>query len=369
MNGCLATTTSWPGRLGVLLAGTGEGDLGVAVDRPRHPVVLHRRGGLAEGLLDDEDRLGVADVGQLRRVDEVADGVDAVLAGAAELVDDDEAAVVDLDAGAVEAEPVGERAAADGHDDGVDLEVLAVAEVDRGAAGVVRRVAVDHHAGADVDVLLLEAAHDDVGDVGVEAGQDLRQPLEDRDLGAEVGERRGELAADGAAADDDHPLGHVVEVEHLVARHDRAAALEVGDHPGHRAGGQDDVGAGDLGGRAVGRRDRDDVVGAEAADAVEHRDLAALAHRGDAADETVDDLLLAGLGDGEVDGRRAGLDAEVGGVGDVAVHGRRLEERLGRDAAAVEAGAAEGVHLDHRDVDARPTRRTARRRSHRGRRR
>ena len=37
------------------------------------------------------------------------------------------------------------------------------------------------------------------------------------------------------------------------------------------------------------------------------------------------------LGHGEVDGRR-GLDAELGGVGDVAVDRRRLEERLGRDA-------------------------------------
>ena len=48
----------------------------------------------------------------------------------------------------------------------------------------------------------------------------------------------------------------------------------------------------------------------------------------------------------------AGLDAELGGVGDVAVDGRRLEERLGRDAATVEARAAERVPLDHRDLHA-----------------
>ena len=45
-------------------------------------------------------------------------------------------------------------------------------------------------------------------------------------------------------------------------------------------------------------------------------------------------------------GRSAGLDAEVGRVVDVALHGRGLEERLRRDAAAVQAGAAERVHLD-----------------------
>ena len=80
-------------------------------------------------MLDAQDRLGVADVGELRRVDEVADRVDAVLAGAAELVDLDEAALVDLDAGAVEAELVGVRAPADRHHHGVDLDRLALAEV------------------------------------------------------------------------------------------------------------------------------------------------------------------------------------------------------------------------------------------------
>ncbi len=144
----------------------------------------------------------------------------------------------------------------------------------------------------------------------------------------------------------------VVEVEHLVARHDRAAPLEVGDQPWHRAGGKDHAAARDLGRRAVAGRDGDGVVGTEAADAVEHLDLAPLAHRGDAADEAGDDLVLAGLGDGEVDGRRAGLDAEVGGVLDVAVDRGRLEERLGRDAATVEARPAEGIHLDDRHLDA-----------------
>jgi hypothetical protein len=51
-----------------------------------------------------------------------------------------------------------------------------------GAAEAVGRVAGDLHAGADVDVLLLEAAHHDVGDVLVDPGQDLGQALEDGDL-------------------------------------------------------------------------------------------------------------------------------------------------------------------------------------------
>ena len=65
-------------------------------------------------------------------------------------------------------------------------------------------------------------------------------------------------------------------------------------------------------------------------------------------------LLLACLGAGEVHARRAAtLDAEVGGMVDVAFHGSGLEERLRRDAATVEAGAAERVLLDEGDVQAR----------------
>jgi hypothetical protein len=53
-------------------------------------------GPLAEDVLGDENRLRVADVGELRSVDDVADRVHAGLAGAAVLVDLDEAAIIDL---------------------------------------------------------------------------------------------------------------------------------------------------------------------------------------------------------------------------------------------------------------------------------
>ena len=61
-----------------------------------------------------------------------------------------------------------------------------------------------------------------------------------------------------------------------------------------------------------------------------------------------DDRLLASLADGEVDRRRTGVDAEVLGVGDVAVDGSRLQEGLGRDAPAVQARAAHLPLLDQR---------------------
>ena len=114
----------------------------------------------------------------------------------------------------------------------------------------------------------------------------------------------------------------------------------------------DHVPAPDRGRRTVGRGHGDGLVRTERADAVEHLDLAALAHRGDALDKAVDDALLALLRDREVDGRCAGLDAELGGVLDVAMHGGRLQERLGRDAPPVQARPAQSVHLDHRHLEA-----------------
>ena len=105
----------------------------MAVDRPWHPVVGDGVGALAEDVLGHQDGLGIADVCQLRRVDDVADRVHTRLARAAVLVDLDESTIADLDAGALEPQPVGERTATDADHDSVDLEILAFAEVNGGA--------------------------------------------------------------------------------------------------------------------------------------------------------------------------------------------------------------------------------------------
>ena len=117
----------------------------------------------------------------------------------------------------------------------------------------------------------------------------------------------------------------------------------------------------DRAGAAVGACDGDGAVGAERADAVEDRDLLRLHEADEALDDAVDDLLLASLRGDEVDDRRAGLDAELGRVGDVALHGGGLEERLRRDAATVEARAAHLGLLDDGDVE--PGRRGVQRRA------
>ena len=88
------------------------------------------------------------------RGDGVADRPHAGLAGAADVVDLDEAALVDLHRGAVEAEVVGVRLAADRHHHDVDVEGLAAGLHGGAAAG--GRVALDLHVGADVDAAALE---------------------------------------------------------------------------------------------------------------------------------------------------------------------------------------------------------------------
>ncbi|CAB4895615.1 unannotated protein [freshwater metagenome] len=350
---------------GRLLAETGPRHLGVAVDGPRDAVVADRHGALAQDMLHDQDRLGVADVRQLRRVDEVADGVDARLAGATELVDFDETTVAHAYTGAGEAELISEGTAADRHDDGIDLEVFVLTEVHRGAApaigGLLGRVTAHRHAGADIDVLLLEAAHHHVGEVGVKTRKHLGQAFEDGHRGAEIGKGGCELAPDGPTADDSDTCWHVIEHEHFVAGHDRPTTIEAGNGSGYRTRSQHHGAALRLHGATIGQGNGDRAIGAQRTDAEVVGDLAALDQPADALDETVDDLLLTCLCDSEVDRRRTGLDAELGRMGHMTVHGCCLEEGFRRDAAAVQARTTDDIFLDEGNRE--PSRRGIQRRS------
>ena len=66
----------------------------------------------------------------------------------------------------------------------------------------------------------LNARDDLVGGLLVDAGEDRGQRLEQRDLAADVGEVRRELAADRAAADDRGARRDLVELEQVVGRED-----------------------------------------------------------------------------------------------------------------------------------------------------
>jgi hypothetical protein len=100
----------------------------------------------------------------------------------------------------------------------------------------------------------------------------------------------------------------------------------------------------------------------ELADALHDLDLAPLGHAGEAAGQLADDLVLVRAQPVEVDARRAEADAAVGHVLRFVHDAGDVQQRLGRDAADVEADAAERrVALDedglHAEVGAAESRR------------
>ena len=218
-----------------------ERNFGVAVDAPRCAVVVERGRLFAENVANGEHAFGERDVGELWRVHEIADRPHTGFGGATALVDLDKASLIDTDRRALEAEQIGEGAAPDRHDDGVDFDRLTVAEVNRGARPIgLRGMAVDHHARARRDATLLERPLDDLGGVDITAVEDLGQCLEDRDLGAEVAHHRRELTADRPTTDDDGGSGKLRHRENFVGGHDhRTVDVEAGDRAGHRTGCED----------------------------------------------------------------------------------------------------------------------------------
>ena len=122
-----------------------------------------------------------------------------------------------------------------------------------------------------------------------------------------------------------------------------------GERARGRAGRDDHVAAAHLG--AVGDAHRA-AVGVEHARTGDDRDLAALEQGLEPADEPVDDRLLAHLRLAELDRRGRRVHAELGRVLDGAEDLGGLQELLGRDAAAVQAGASEPVLLDDGDAHA-----------------
>ena len=179
----------------------------MAVDGPRHPGVVDRDHRLAQDASDDHDPLGEADVGQLGCPATTSPTAHTPSAARAHgSVGDHEAPVVHHDPGPGGHQALGAGPAADRDHHGVDGELLAVVEVTTvpwpdGIRGVAleprrppsRRCPASGRSGPPTSTT--SSSH---------PAEDARERLEDGDRGAEVAEHRGELAADGAAADHRH---------------------------------------------------------------------------------------------------------------------------------------------------------------------
>src|ERR1700687_1670808 len=101
----------------------------MAIDAPGDFAVVDRYHWLAQDVLDDHDRFGEAHMGEGGGSHEGAHRVHTGFACAVVIIDDHESALVDLDLGARQEEPIGERTAADRDHHQVHIYLLALAEM------------------------------------------------------------------------------------------------------------------------------------------------------------------------------------------------------------------------------------------------
>ena len=173
----------------------------------------------------------------------------------------------------------------------------------------------------------------------------LRQHLDDRHLGAEAAEDRGELAADDAAAEHDEPAWHL-RLGEQAGRVDAARRVEALDRRAQREGACRDDRA--LEAHVLPTLDRDRVRVLEAAGALHPLDAVGLEEAGDARGHLLDDPGLPLVRGREVELRRPDLDAELAeGLLGFLDRERGLHPGFRRDAADAKARAPElGLLLD-----------------------
>ena len=161
----------------------------------------------------------------------------------------------------------------------------------------------------------------------------------------------GHFQADDAAADDEQLLRHVLQ-QQRVGRIHHARVFPREPRQLYRLRSRRDDRLLEMDELvAVGCFDFDLVRRNELAGTLHDGDLALLGHAGEAAGELCDDLVLESGELADVDFRRAEIDADLARVRGLVDHLGRMQQRLRRNAADVEADAAEGrVALDQHCV-------------------
>ena len=273
---------------------------------------------------------------ELQAGHDVADRVDAGDVGGEALAGQHEAAI-HLDARLFEAEALGRGTAAYRNEQVVGREHGAVLEID-GATQCVLRDRLEAHADFEIDLPPAEGALELLRDRLLLVRQEVGQTFDDGDLGAERAPYARELDTDHAAAQDEDLRRHLLQLQRLLAGDHPAADLEARQRAGVRTGGEHHVLADDVVGAHLngGRQD-------QSALALDHGDAVRLEQAPQALELAGDEILSEPVDAGHVDARHARLDAVGGDVCDLS----GVEQGLGRHAAAVQAGAAQFVLLDH----------------------
>src|SRR5579862_2763464 len=348
-----------------LLAGlfgeTDRGDLRRAIGAAGNEQLVHWMLMQPLDRLDADDAFVLGLVRKERRPGDVADGVNAGNVGFAGAIDDDHAAL-GFHAELFQAEILYIADHADRGNDPLDGERLraAFAVVDGGGDAVALLVELGLlGAGQNLDALLLETFAREGGDLGVLGRQDLRQDFDDGHFGAERAIERGELDADGAGTDHEQRLRHAVGHHGFEIGPDEfLVGLDARQHAWPRAGGDDDVlcliGAGAE--RALRRLAVAGLYGdfswrVDDGFAPDHGDLVLPHQKADAVVEPLRYGARAFHDGGRIVGHFPGGEPVILGVLQVVEDFRGAEQRLGRDAAPVEADAAQIVTLHDRGFE------------------
>ena len=343
-------------RLRFFLGQAAGGDFRLGVDDGRVGVIAHDVL-LAQDGVDAYLGLAVGGVSQHDVAVAVACGEHAVDVGAALRVHDD-AGAVGLDADVLKADALNVGAAADGeqHLVGRDFDLLAVGRFGDDLALFDGQALVAQQEG---DALLFQLLLEQRADFAVGRAGDVIEHLDHGDLRARGGVIGDHFQTDDAAADDDEVLRHLGQLEHLAVGDDEAA--DVLAHAGD--------GRNDRGGAGADNHLRALVVLAAGghAEAAFHAALddgvflddghaRALHLRAHAGDQRLDDLAAA-RDDGLLVELRA-LDGHAVFVGmeRVLIELGGVEQRLGGNAAFVQAHAAQRVFLKQDDLEARMAR-------------
>ncbi len=193
----------------------------------------------------------------------------------------------------------------------------------------------------ELEALPLQHALELLADLAVHAGKDAVEEFDHRHLGPQPAPHRAELEANDAGANDDQLLRRLGERQRAGRGDDDFLVdLDAGQARHVGAGGDDDGLGFERLFLAVGVLDHDLAGRGDAPFPDDPVDLVLLEQEGDAGDVRCDGLVLVLHHRGEVELGLSNDDAERRqAVAGLLEHFRGVEQRLGGNAADVEAGA------------------------------
>ena len=273
---------------------------------------------------------------------DVADGVEAGLSRLHPFVGV-EVAALQLGLGFLQPDAFRERLAAHRHQHhlGAHFLLLAVLGVGDADAGGALLGALEAGAGFQTEAALLELPFEFAGNFFIFVGDRTGQHFQDGDVSAESLVDGSKLHPHRAGTDDNHGLGHLLQLHHRGVGQDALAVFfQARQQARVRPRGQDDVLGFHLRLAVLADVNFDRAPAHQPPETLDGADLVLLHQQGQALGVLFDHLALAVDHPRPVELDARDLDAELARALDVVVDLRLEEQRLGGDAAHVQAGAA-----------------------------